>query len=148
DLKKAQPDPLVFREFNDSLREAFLTETEMFLESQLREDRPISELLTANYTFLDERLAKFYAVPNVYGSHFRRVALSDPNRFGLLGQASILTVTSFSTRTSVVQRGKYIMANILGSPPPPPPPNVPPLPEKGESGTPATLRARMEQHRR
>jgi hypothetical protein len=149
DLRKAVPDPRVFPDFDDSLRDMFERETMLFLESQLREDRPALELLTANYTFVNERLARFYGIPNVYGSHFRRVPLKDPNRAGLLGQASILTVTSYSTRTSPVVRGKYLLSNILGSPPPPPPPDVPALKEAGEGGTlPPTMRARMEAHRK
>jgi hypothetical protein len=147
DLRKVVPDPIVFSEFNDTLREAFERETELFLESQLREDRPLSELLTANYTFVNGRLAQFYGIPNVYGTHFRRVALTDPNRAGLLGQSSVLTVTSYATRTSPVQRGKYVLANILGTPPPPPPPDVPSL-EENAPNAPTTVRERMEQHRR
>jgi hypothetical protein len=139
---------VVFPDFDDSLREAFERETTLFLESQIREDHPLVELLTANYTFLNERLARFYRIPHVYGTHFRRVTLSNPNRAGLLGQGSILTVTSYSTRTSPVLRGKYLLSNILGSPPPPPPPNVEALPEPaGETARP-TMRARMETHRK
>ena len=107
------------------------------------------ELLTANYTFVNERLAKFYGFPNVYGSHFRRVTSTDRHRQGLLGQGSILTLTSYSTRTSPVVRGKFLLDNFLGAPPPPPPPNVPPLPEagKGAQVTPP-MRDRMEAHRK
>jgi hypothetical protein len=97
---------------------------------------------------VNERLARFYGIPHVYGSHFRRVTMTDPNRAGLLGHGSILTVTSYSTRTSPVVRGKYLLSNILGSPPPPPPANVPPLPETGGAAAPQTMRARMEAHRR
>jgi mono/diheme cytochrome c family protein len=147
DLKKLVPDPAMFSVFNDNLRQAFVTETQMFLANEMREDRPVPDLLTAKYTFANEQLARFYGYPNIYGSHFRRVEIDDPNRAGLLGHGSLLTVTSYATRTSVVQRGKYIMTNILGTPPPPPPPNVPPLAEKGEHGAPASLRARMELHR-
>src|SRR6185295_13184565 len=102
-------------------------ETRLFLDSQLREDRSALELLTANYTFLNERLARHYGIPNVYGSHFRRVALPNESRAGLLGQGSVLMVTSYANRTSVVQRGKWILENLLGTPPPDPPPGVPPL---------------------
>ena len=127
-MKAVDPDANAFPDFDDNLREAFRRETELFLESQMREDRPLAELLTANYTFANERLARFYGIRNVYGTHFRRVQ-TDPRRAGLLGHGSILTVTSYATRTSPVLRGKYLLDNILGAPPPPPPPNVPPLPE-------------------
>ena len=147
-LRVVDPDANAYPEFDDNLREAFQRETELFLESQLREDRPLEELLTANYTFANERLARFYGIRNVYGAHFRRVPLSDPNRAGLLGHGSILTVTSYATRTSPVVRGKYLLDNILGAPPPPPPPNVPPLEESAEAGQPlASMRERMEVHR-
>ena len=147
-LQAMSPDARMYPDFDDTLREAFQLETELFLESQLREDRSVLELLTANYTFVNERLAKFYGIPRVYGAHFRRVTLPDANRAGLLGHGSILTVTSYSTRTSPVVRGKWVLENILGAPPPPPPPNVPPLKEPGEAGAPpATMRQRMEQHR-
>jgi len=147
-MKAVDPDPRLFPDFDDNLREDFRQETELFPESQLKADRPLEELLTANYTFVNERLAKFYGIPNVYGTHFRRVNITDSNRAGLLGQASILTVTSYANRTSPVLRGKYLLDVILGAPPPPPPPNVPPLKEAGEGGqAPASVRARMEEHR-
>lgn len=147
-IKAADPDSRLFPDFDDNLREDFRHETEMFLESQLKDNRPLEELLTANYTFVNERLAKFYGIPGVYGTHFRRVTLTDPNRRGLLGQASILTVTSYANRTSPVLRGKYVLDVILGAPPPPPPPSVPPLKESGEGGqAPVSVRARMEEHR-
>ena len=143
------PDPDVFPDFDLTLRDAFRRETELFLESQLREDHGVHELLSADYTFVNERLARFYGIPNVYGSHFRRVTLPDNRRAGLLGQASILTVTSYSTRTSPVVRGKWLLENILGAPPPPPPPNVPALKESGEGGAaPTTVRQRLEEHRK
>lgn len=149
DLANVMPDPAAFPDFDDNLRQAFLLETEMFLESQIREDRPVTDLLTANYTFLNERLAAFYGVPNVYGARHRRVTMTDPNRMGLLGQGSILTVTSYSTRTSPVVRGRWMLTNILGSPPPAPPPNIPALVENGEDGAaPSTVRERMSAHRR
>jgi hypothetical protein len=118
---------------------------EMFFESIIREDRNVLDLMTADYTFVDERLARHYGIPNVYGSQFRRVTVSDENRRGLLGKGSILTVTSRFDRTSPVLRGKWVLENILGSPPPPPPPVVPPFPE--ESGAARTVRERLEQHR-
>jgi hypothetical protein len=133
--------------FDPTLREAMTQETELFFESQVREDRPIQDLLRANYTFLNERLADHYGIPGVFGSHFRRVTLTDENRFGLLGQASILTITSYNDRTSVVRRGYWILDVLLGSPPPPPPPNVPPLKDNAPGAKPAALRERMEQHR-
>jgi hypothetical protein len=147
DLRKAVPDPRVFPDFDDSLRDAFEQETMLFLESQLRENRPLIELLTADYTFVNERLARFYGMTNVYGAHFRRVP-SAPHRAGLLGHASLLTVTSYSTRTSPVVRGKYLLSNILGSPPPPPPPNVEALGEPTEGQVRPTMRERMETHRK
>ena len=146
-MKAVDPDPNKFPDFDDNLRDAFQRETELFLESQMREGRPVTELLTANYTFANERLARFYGIRNVYGPHFRRVQ-TDSRRAGLLGHGSILTVTSYATRTSPVLRGKYLLDNILGAPPPPPPPNVPPLKETGEQGEPtASMRERMEAHR-
>ena len=141
------PDPTEFPEFDENLREAMRTETELFFESLLSEDRPLMELLDANYTFLNERLARHYGIPNVYGSHFRRVTLEDGNRKGLLGQSSLLTVTSYATRTSVVLRGKWVLENILGSPPPPPPPNVPNLADRSEDGRILSVRQQMEKHR-
>ena len=104
-----------------------MTETTLFVASIFREDRSLLDLLSADYTFLNQRLAEHYGIPRVYGSQFRRVTLTDPNRRGLLGQGSILTVTSYPNRTSVVQRGKWVLENLLGTPPPPPPPNVPEL---------------------
>src|SRR5262245_22240664 len=142
------PDPKVFPEFDEELRAAFQRETELFIESQLREDRNAVELLTANYSFLNERLARHYGISNVYGSHFRRVSLPDNRRAGVLGQASVLTVTSYAHRTSPVLRGKWLLENLLGAPPPPPPPNVPNLPENGDGVKPTSVRGRMEQHRR
>ena len=133
--------------FDDSLRKAMAKETELFFESQVRADRPLPELLRADYTFLNEQLARHYGITNVYGSHFRRVTMTDPRRQGLLGHASVLTVTSYADRTSVVLRGKWILENLLGAPPPPPPPNVPPLKENDGRSKPEALRERMEQHR-
>ena len=147
-IHSQEPDRVLFPDFNPTLREAMARETELFFESQVRDDRPISELLSANYTYLNERLARHYGINNVYGSHFRRVTLTDDRRFGLLGQASILTVSSYAHRTSVVLRGKWILENLLGTPPPPPPPNVPPLKENDAGSKPVALRERMEEHRK
>jgi hypothetical protein len=146
-LRTAAPNATVFPDFDDNLREAFQRETERFLDSQVREDRSVLDLLRANYTFVNERLAQHYGIPNVYGNHFRRVTYSDDRRAGLLGHGSILTVTSHPNRTSPVVRGKWLLETLLGAPPPPPPPNVPALRENDEGGTPATVRERMEQHR-
>jgi hypothetical protein len=144
-LGNQRPDPKLFPEFDESLRGAFEEETKLFLASQFQEDRPATELLTANYTFVNERLAKHYGIPNIVGTHFRRVTLPDDRRAGLLGQGSILTVTSYNDRTSVVMRGKWIMENVFGTPPPPPPPGVPLLSETKIEGS---LRQRMEMHRK
>jgi hypothetical protein len=122
-------------------------ETELFFQSQVREDRPIQDLLRANYTFLNEQLAQHYGIDGIFGSHFRRVTLTNEDRFGLLGQGSVLTITSYNDRTSVVRRGYWILDVLLGAPPPPPPPNVPVLKENDPRGKPAALRERMEQHR-
>ncbi|MBM3772991.1 MAG: DUF1592 domain-containing protein [Acidimicrobiia bacterium] len=141
------PDPAIFPDFDENLREAFAREIELFLESQLRDDRSVRELLTADYTFLNERLARHYGIATVYGNHFRRVTLPDDSRFGLLGKGGLLTVTSYPHRTSPVFRGKWLLENILGAPPPPPPPDVPALQEAGQDGRALTVRARMEAHR-
>jgi hypothetical protein len=146
-IHSQDPDGNLFAGFDPTLREAMARETELFFENQVREDRPIPDLLKANYTYLNERLARHYGVDDIYGSHFRRVTLTDERRFGLLGQASILTVTSYANRTSVVLRGKWVLENLLGAPPPPPPPNVPPLKENTPGAKPTALRERMEQHR-
>ena len=146
-VKAAAPDVNAFPMFDDNLRQAFQRETELFVASQLRDDLSVVNLLTADYTFVNERLARHYGIPNVYGSHFRRVTLPDETRRGLLGQGSILMVTSYATRTSPVVRGKWLLENILGAPPPAPPPDVPDLPKEGEGGMPASVRERMEKHR-
>ena len=125
-----------------------IKESELFFESQVRDDRPVLDLLRADYTYLNARLAEHYNVWGVYGSHFRRVPIEDPERRGLLGQASVLTVTSYADRTSVVLRGKWVLETLLGAPPPPPPPNVPPLKQNDGKSKPASLRERMEQHRK
>ncbi|MBZ5607285.1 MAG: DUF1592 domain-containing protein [Acidobacteriia bacterium] len=147
-IHSQDPDRAQFPDFDPTLREAMARETELFVDSQVREDRPIPELLSANYTYLNERLARHYGINDIFGSHFRRVTLTDDRRFGLLGQASILTVSSYAHRTSVVLRGKWILENLLGTPPPPPPPNVPPLKENDGRSKPTALRERMEEHRK
>jgi hypothetical protein len=147
-IHSQDPDRAQFPDFDPTLREAMARETELFFESQVREDHPIPELLSADYTYLNERLARHYGINAIYGSHFRRVTLTDDRRFGLLGQASILTVSSYAHRTSVVLRGKWILENILGTPPAPPPPNVPPLKENDGRSKPVALRERMEEHRK
>ena len=139
------PNTRLFMDFDETLRRAFRRETELFFGSIMREDRNVLDLLDADYTFVNERLARHYGIPNVYGSRFRRVTLTSENRRGLLGHGSILTVTSQPNRTSPVVRGKFILDNLLGAPPPPPPPNVPLLEESPLKGT---LRERMEQHRK
>jgi len=147
-LDSTQPDSRLFPDFDDNLRQAFRRETELLFESVMKENRSVLDLLRADYTFLNERLAKHYGIPNVYGSHFRRVELG-PNhvRGGLLGQGSIMTVTSYANRTSPVRRGKWILENLLGTPVPPPPLNVPPLPENNPGAKVLTMRERMVQHR-
>ena len=141
-----QPDEDLFPDFGEDLRQGFRRETEMLFDAILREDRSVVELLSADYTFLNERLAVHYGIPNVRGSHFRRVVLDDPARGGLLGHGSILTVTSHANRTSPVVRGKWVLENILGTPPPPPPADVPAL-EATTAGRTLTMREAMEQHR-
>ena len=141
------PSADLFREFDDNLREAMARETELFFEHHVREDRNVLDLLRDDSTFLNARLARHYGVPNVYGSHFRRVTMPDPARQGLLGHASILTVTSYADRTSVVLRGKWVLETLLGAPPPPPPPDVPELEQNKVGQPPKSLRERMEQHR-
>jgi hypothetical protein len=146
-LESLTPDLRLFPDFDDNLRQAFRKETELFFESVMREDRSVLDLLKADYTYLNERLAKHYGIPNVYGSRFRRVSLEKGSeRGGLLRQGSILTVTSYATRTSPVTRGKWILANILGTPPPPPLPNVPALKDNTVSAT-LSVRERLAEHR-
>ena len=149
-LAATTPDPRLFPDFDDNLRQAMRRETELFFASVVREDRPAANLLRADYTFVNERLARHYGIPHVYGSRFRRVSLADQSaRGGLLSQASILTVTSYSTRTSPVIRGKWILANILGTPPAPPPPAVPQLKEAAASpgSKSLSMRERVAEHR-
>src|SRR5262252_10006925 len=147
---KVAPDLLMFPEFDDNTRKAFRHETEMFFAYIMRENRSAMELMSADYTFVDERLARHYGIPGVYGSRFRMVKLTDPNRRGLLGQGSVLSLTSVATRTSPVFRGKYVLSTFLNTPPPPPPPNVPTLEESNkEAGTvPKTVREQLELHRK
>ena len=147
-IGRLQPDAELYPAFDDKLRAAFRRETELFVGSQLREDHGVVELLQAPYTFLNEHLARFYGVPDVYGSHFRRVPLRDGRRAGLLGHGSILTATSYANRTSPVLRGKFVLEAILGAPPPPPPPDVPALEEDGSAARPRSTRERLERHRR
>jgi hypothetical protein len=149
DVSAKQPDVLLFPDFDDGLRYGFQRETELFVNSILRENRSILELLSANYTFVNERLARHYGIPNVEGSHFRRVTLPPASpRGGLLGQGSILTLTSYSTRTSPVVRGKWVLENLLSAPPPPPPPNIPALKTEGsEPGKTLSMREAMVLHR-
>ena len=147
DVDAKEPDTGFFPVFDENLRQAFRRETELFVDSILRSDRSVLDLLAAGHTFVNERLAKHYGIPHVYGSHFRRVELEDETRRGLLGQGSILTLTSYATRTSPVLRGKWILENLLSSPPPPPPPDVPALDETTDDGRPRSMREAMEQHR-
>jgi hypothetical protein len=144
---KVAPDLLMFPDFDDNTRKAFRRETETFFAYILRENRSALELLSADYTFVNERLAKHYGIPGVYGTKFRQVKLTDPNRRGLLGQGSILSLTSVATRTSPVYRGKYILTTFLNTPPPPPLPNVPTLEESNKDAKPKTVREQLELHR-
>jgi hypothetical protein len=146
-VRNVLPNSDVFPDFDDNLRQAFQRETELLFESVMREDRDVLDLLTADFTYVNERLAKHYGIPNVYGSHFRRVRVTDDARRGLLGHGSILAVTSKATRTSPVVRGKWILENLLGTPPPPPPPDVPTLKENEKGGKPRTMREQMAEHR-
>jgi cytochrome c551/c552 len=146
-LKSLNPDFETFPDFDDNLRQSMRRETEMFFESIMREDRSVMDFMNGDYTFVNERLARHYGIKGIYGESFRRVPVTDENRRGILGQASILAVTSVPTRTSPVQRGKWILTNVLGTPPPAPPPNVPALKTSAESGKPSSLRERMEAHR-
>jgi mono/diheme cytochrome c family protein len=147
---KVVPDLLMFPDFDDNIRKGFRTETQMFFGYIVRGDRSALELMSADYTFVDERLAQHYGIPGVYGPRFRRVKLTDPNRRGLLGQGSVLSMTSVATRTSPVYRGKYVLSTFFNTPPPPAPPNVPSLEEsnKGASTAAKTVRAQLELHRK
>jgi hypothetical protein len=148
DVDKVSPDPVFFPMFDHFLGESYVRETERFFDSLVRDDRSVLELLTADYSFINERIARQYGIPNIVGNDFRRVTLP-PERRGLLGQGSILMLTSVADRTSPVLRGKWIMEVLLGSPPPPPPPNVPTLEETAgaREGRVLSTRERLEQHR-
>ncbi len=146
-LRSVTPNPETYPDFDDNLREAFRIEAEMFFASMIHEDRNVLDLMTARDTFVDERLARHYGIPNVFGSSFRRVTLTDDARRGLLGKGAVLLVTSHATTTSPVRRGKWILENLLGSPPPAPPPDVPALKEPAPGAAPRTMREQMEQHR-
>ncbi len=146
-LRNVQPNTDLFPDFDDNLRQSFRRETELLFESVVQEDRSVLDLLTADYTFVNERLALHYGIPGIYGSRFRRVAITDDARRGLLGQGSILALTSHAERTSPVVRGKWILENIAGSPVPPPPPDVPPLKGNQEGQKPRTMREQMAEHR-
>jgi hypothetical protein len=147
-LESMTPDMRLFPNFDDNLRQAFRQETELFLDSVMRGDRSVLDLLRSNYTFVNERLAKHYGIPHVYGSRFRRITLdNDANRGGLLQHGSILFVTSYATRTSPVIRGKWVLENVLGVPPPPPPPNVPALADPKTIGPALSVRERLAEHR-
>ena len=147
-LESQERESADYPEFDENLREAFRRETELFVESNIREDRSLLELLSANYTFVNERLARHYGIAGVYGDRFRRVTLdAEHPRGGLLGHGGLLMVTSYPNRTSPVVRGKWLLETILGAPPPEPPPNVPGLPDRGEGGEPASVRERLERHR-
>jgi len=144
-VETVRPDPVLLP-FDEALRQAFLMETRLFVSSIFREDRSLLDLLTADYTFVNQRLAEHYGIPRVYGSQFRRVTVTDVNRRGLLGQGSVLTVTSYPNRTSVVQRGKWVLENLLGTAPPPPPAAVPEL-KAAPHGKLLSMREQMQEHR-
>jgi hypothetical protein len=146
-VRNVQPNTDEFPDFDDNLRQSFRRETELLFASIVHEDRNVFDLLTADYTFINERLARHYGIPDIYGSRFRRVPVADEARRGLLGQGSILALTSHAERTSPVVRGKWILENILGMPVPPPPPDVPPLKANQEGEKPRTMREQMAEHR-
>jgi uncharacterized protein DUF1588/uncharacterized protein DUF1592/uncharacterized protein DUF1585 len=145
-ISRIAPDTTTFPSFDENLRQAMEKETELLVESQVREDHSVADLLSTDYTFLNQRLAEHYGVKGIYGNEFRRVKLDDPNRYGLLGQASILAVTSYPNRTAPTIRGKWVLEQLLGTPPPPPPANVPSLKEDLTTQK-LTMRERMEAHR-
>ncbi|MBV8819507.1 MAG: DUF1592 domain-containing protein, partial [Acidobacteriaceae bacterium] len=147
-IKEASPDLFEYPDFDRTLSQSMLRETELLFDNIVRADRPITELLTANYTYVNERLVQHYGIPNISGNRFRRVDVTDPNRYGILGHASILMLTSTATRTSPVMRGKYVMEVLLGSAPPPPPPNIPALKEAADLIRPMSVRERLEEHRK
>ena len=145
-----QPDVRQYPDFDEQLRSAMRQETELFFDNIVKEDRSVLDLYTANYTFVNERLAQHYGIPNIAGNEFRKITMPDSQRRGILGQASILTLTSHAPRTSAVECGKWVMAVLLNSPPPPPPPGVPDLEATpgAHDGRLLTVRERMEQHRK
>jgi hypothetical protein len=145
-VARIAPDSTTFTTFDENLRESMAKETELLVESQVREDRSVVDLLSTDYTFLNERMAEHYGIKGIYGNEFRRVKLDDPRRYGLLGQASILAVTSYPNRTAPTIRGKWVLEQLLGTPPPPPPANVPSL-KDDQTTQKLTMRQRMEQHR-
>jgi mono/diheme cytochrome c family protein len=147
DMDALEPDPFTYPAFDRSLRVALRREMELFVDSVFHEDRSVVDLLSANYTFVNERLAAHYGIENIRGDQFRRVTLTDPNRFGLLGKGAVLMVTAYPNRTSPVLRGSYILENITGTPPSPPPPNVEAFKENKEGEKPKTIREIMETHR-
>jgi hypothetical protein len=145
--QRVVPDLLLFPDFDDNLRKAFRTETESLFSHVLREGRSVLELLSADYTFVNERLARHYGIEGVYGPRFRKVAHEDSNRYGLLGHGSLLSLTSAASRTSPIIRGKYVLANLLNNPPTPPPPVVPALEDSAPKDRPSTVREQLELHR-
>jgi hypothetical protein len=150
DVGKTRPDPLLFPQWDQTLTDSLVRETELFFDSLVREDRGVLDLIAADYTFVNERIAQHYGIPNVMGSNFRRVQIPDPNRRGILGHGSVLLLTSVADRTSPVLRGKWVMEVLLGTPPPPPPPNVPDLDDTSgvKDARPLSVRERLEEHRR
>ncbi len=146
-MTSVYPDPLEFPEFDENLREAYQAETELFIEQQLRDDASMLDLLRADYTFVNERLAQHYGIPNVYGNRYRRVSLPRGEHAGLLSHGSLMTVTSYPNRTSPVLRGKWVLENLLGAPPPEPPPDVPTLEEENADGEPLSMRQALVLHR-
>jgi hypothetical protein len=144
---RVKPDFLIYPDFDDNLRKAFRRETEMLFANVLREGRPVQELMTANYTFANERLARHYGIPGVYGDRFRRVEVKDPNRWGLFGHGSILALTSAASRTSPIIRGKFIVTEFWNNPPPSPPADVPALEVSAPKDRPSTVREQLERHR-
>jgi hypothetical protein len=144
---KVAPDLLMFPDFDDNVRQAFRKETELLFTNIVRENRPVLELLDADYTFVNERLARHYGIKGVYGARFRKVPVTDPNRRGLLGQGSFLALTSVANRTSPIIRGKYVISNFMNTPPLPPPANVPQLEASAPKDRPSTVREQLELHR-
>ena len=146
-IEEMHPEPTIFPDFTRNLAKSMRREVELLFDSIVHDDRGVLELLTADYTYVDEVLARHYGVPNVVGTQFRRVALKDPNRYGVLGKGAVLTFTSLARRTSPVARGKYVFEVLLGAPPPNPPPEVPPFPETVNNERVLSVRERMQAHR-